>query len=374
MIYLDNGATTKIDEEVLNTYMKVQQNFFANTTSLHKLGLESKYMFDIAKSDLLKVLKLNHHDVIYVSNATEANNLGIYGVVNNKKGKVITTKIEHPSVYEIFKDLETKGYEVVYLDCDKYGVVDLEQLKKEMTKDTLLVSIMWVNNIIGTIEPIEEVIKIVKEFPKCKLHVDMVQGLCKTVPNFNLEDVDLFTFSTHKIYGPKGIGCLIVNESIELEKTLHGSSSQKGIKPGTLDLALVVATTKAMKKFYPLTQRHLEYVKELNKIVIDGIKNNEQIIINSPYETNSYNPYIINISIPKINGETIVHYLEQYEIYVSTGSSCSSKLKKPEKTVYQITKNEKYATTTIRISFSYTNTKEEAHTLVECLNKITGVK
>lgn len=374
MIYFDNGATTRIDDEVLNTYLKVQQNFFANTTSLHKLGQEANFMLEKAKREILDIMNMPNHDVLFTSNATEANNLGIYGVVNNKKGKVITTKIEHPSVYEIFKDLETKGYEVVYLDVDQYGIIDLEQLKNEINKDTLLVSVMWVNNIIGTIEPINEVIKIVQKYPKCRLHVDGVQGICKTLPNFSMSDIDLFTFSTHKIYGPKGVGCLFIKKGLELDRLLHGSESQKGIKPGTLDLGLAVATDKALKKFYPQTQKNQTHVKKINEFIIHQIKNNPAIIINSPYMIDNYSPYILNISIPTINGETIVHYFEEDEIYVSTGSSCSSKLKKPEKTIYNISKNEKYATTAIRISFSHTNTIDEAQKLVSCLNKITGVK
>ena len=371
MIYFDNAATTKIDDEVLATYIKIQQNFYANTTRLHKLGQEANFMFNKAKKELLDVLNLPNHDCIFVSNATEANNLGIYGVVNSKKGKVITTKVEHPSVSEIFSDLEKNGYDVVYLNVDKNGIINLEELKNNIDTNTLLVSVMWVNNIIGTIEPIKEVIDIVKKYPKCKLHVDAVQGMCKVVPNFKLSDIDMLTFSTHKIYGPKGVGCLILKNSLELEKVLYGSSNQKGIKPGTLDLALACATTKAIKKFYKETKSHFDYVQLLNEKLINGIKHNGKIIINSPYGNSNYLPYIVNISIPSVNGETIVHALEKYNIYVSTGSSCSSKLKKPEKTVYAITKDQVLATTSIRISFSYTNTTSEVEKLINCLNEIT---
>lgn len=372
MIYFDNAATTKIDDEVLATYIKIQQNFFANTTSLHKLGQEANYMFDKAKKEFLECLGLKNHDCIYVSNATEANNIAIYGSVQGKVGKVITTKIEHPSVSEIFKDLETKGYEVVYLDVDESGVIDLAQLERELTNDTILISVMWVNNIIGTIEPIRNIIKLIKKYPKCKLHVDAVQGLCKCPNNFDLNDVDMFTFSTHKIYGPKQIGGLVLKNNLELTKILHGSSSQKGLKPGTIDLALVCATTKAIKKFNPLVIVHYEKVKELAYRLIDGISNNDEIVINSPVNKDFYLPYIVNISIPKINGETIIHALESLNIYVSTGSSCSSKLKKPEPTIYAISHDEKRATTSIRISFSYLNTIEEVDRLIFELNKITN--
>jgi cysteine desulfurase len=165
---------------------------------------------------MLEVLNLKNHNLIFTSNATEANNLGIYGVVSKyKKGKLITTKIEHASVYEVFKSLENDGFEVVYLDVDEKGVINLKQLEDNIDKETILVSIMWVNNIVGAIQPINKIIEIVKRFPKTKLHIDMVQGLCKITPNFEINDIDLFTFSAHKIFGPKGIGILGCKKNIE---------------------------------------------------------------------------------------------------------------------------------------------------------------
>jgi len=249
MKYFDYTATTPVDEEVLDTYIKTTKNFFANTSSLHKLGQRSNLMYTKAIDQLFEVLNLNEHNVIFTSNATEANNLGILGISNKYvTGKIITTKIEHPSVFETMKALEEK-YEVVYLGINDQGVIDVNQLKNEIDNNTILVSIMWVNNIIGTIQPIKEIIDIVKQYPKTKLHIDMVQGLCKIEPDFNLNDVDMFTFSTHKIYGPKGIGGLFFKKNITLDKRLYGSNMQYGLKPGTLDLSLICATVKAFKKF-----------------------------------------------------------------------------------------------------------------------------
>ena len=218
MKYFDYTATTPVDAEVLETYIKTTNNFFANTSSLHKLGQRSNLMYTKAIEQLKEVLDLPNHNVIFTSNATEANNISILGVANKyETGKIITTKIEHPSVFETIKSLENQ-YDCVYLDIDNQGIIDIEQLKKEINNETILVSIMWVNNIIGTIQPIKEIIEIVKKYPKAKLHVDMVQGFCKIEPNFNLNDIDLMTFSTHKIYGPKGIGGLFVKQKITLEK------------------------------------------------------------------------------------------------------------------------------------------------------------
>ena len=367
MKYFDYTATTPVDSEILETYIKTTNNFFANASSLHKLGQRSNMMYTKAIEQLNETLDLTNHNVVFTSNATEANNLGILGICEKyEKGKIITTSIEHPSVFETIKSLEGK-YEVVYLDITKDGVINLEQLKNEINNDTILVSIMWVNNIIGTIQPINEVIEIVKKYSKTKLHVDMVQGFCKVVPNFKYNDIDLMTFSTHKIYGPKGIGGLIYKNNIILSKRLFGSNMQNGVKPGTIDLALICSAVKSFKKFLPLTINHYNDVKQKHKYLRDNIKNNN-LVINTPINNISY--YILNISIPYINGETIVHMLESNEIYVSTGSACSSKLKKPEKTILALTKSEKLATTSIRISLSHLTTYSELDELIEILNRI----
>ena len=313
MKYFDYTATTPVDSEVLDTYIKTTNNFFANASSLHKIGQRSNMMYTKAIEQLLEVLNIKNHNVIFTSNATEANNLSIFGICDKfEKGKIITTKIEHPSVYEVYKNLEKK-FEVVYLDINEDGLIDLNQLESSMDNDTILVSIMWVNNIIGTIQPIDKVVNIIKQYPKVKLHVDMVQGFCKVIPNFDYNDIDLMTFSTHKIYGPKGIGGIIYKKNIVLSQRLFGSNMQLGIKPGTIDLSLICATVKAFKKYIPLTNNHLLDVKEKFNYLKNNIKNNN-IIINTPNNNISY--YILNISFPNINGETIVHLLEQNEIYV----------------------------------------------------------
>lgn len=371
MIYLDYSATTPIDSEILDLYVRIEKDFFANTTSLHRLGQRSNYMFEKCKQELLDCLGLKNNEMIFTSNATEANNLAILGYLSKyKSGKVISTKVEHPSVYEVYKHLEKIGFEVVYLDVLEDGTIDLEQFKKVIDKDTLLVSVMWVNNIVGSIEPISEIIEILKNYKKTKLHVDMVQGLCKISPLFSLNDVDMFTFSTHKIYGPKGVGALVYKKNIELEKRLYGSSSQNGLKPGTLDLALAVCTCKAIKKYYPLTLKHYEYVKELNKRLIEGLKNIPYVHINS---NEKCSPYIVSISIIGINGETLVHSLEEKEIYVSTGSSCASKLAKPEKTILAMSNSIELAKSSIRISLSHLVKYEEIDELLCALGEVRNV-
>ena len=364
-MYFDYTATTPIDSEVLDTYVMIQKKYFANTTSLHLLGQKANNIYEQMKDEIRKVLNVDH-EVIFTSNATEANNLAIFGVVEGRKGKIITTKIEHPSVFNVYQELEKEGYEVTYLDVDSNGLISIDELKKEMSNDVLLVSIMWVNNIMGAIEPIDEVIKVVKEYSHCKLHIDAVQGITKKVPNFKFEDIDLLTMSAHKFYGPKGIGILAYKKNIDLTKRLYGSTAQNGVKPGTFDLGLVVCAAKALKKYTNQINEHFTYVQGLNQYLRNNLTN-KKIIINS---NEKCSPYIFNISIPHIKGETVVHMLEEKDIYVSTGSSCSSKLIKPEKTIYAITHNDDYAKTTIRISLSFLTTKEEVDALLKILNNI----
>ena len=170
MIYFDYTATTPIDDEILDIYIRTEKNFFANSTSLHKLGQSSNYLYNKATDEIKELLNIKNYNLVYTTNATEANNLGIFGIVlKHKSGRIITTKIEHPSVYEVFKNLENKGYEVIYLDVDNNGIINLKQLEENINKDTILVSIMWVNNIIGSIQPIEKIITIVKKYPKAKI-------------------------------------------------------------------------------------------------------------------------------------------------------------------------------------------------------------
>ncbi len=370
MVYLDYNATTPIDEEVLESYIKTSKNFFANTSSLHKLGKESNYMYELAINEIKKTLNVEHN-IVFTSNATEANNLGIFGIVNNhKSGKIITTKTEHASVFEPIKALKDQ-FEIIYLDILENGMIDLEQLKREINKDTILVSIMWVNNVLGTVNNINEIIKIVKPYSKAKLHVDAVQGLCKVVPNFDFNDIDLFTFSTHKIYGPKGIGGLIYKKGLNIQKQLYGSSAQFGLKPGTFDLSLIVATTKAFKKFFPKTKENQLKVKEIFDYAYAKLSKLNGVIINTPFENISY--YCLNFSVINFEGETVVRHLENDDIYVSTSSACSSKLKTPEKTILALTNDNKRALSSVRISFSYKVCKNDIDRFVESLERLLYV-
>ena len=239
MIYFDSTATTKPNKDIIELYNKISNEYWHNPSSAYNVALKANNLLLKSQDVVKETLGLKEHNVIFTSGATEANNLAIFGVCNNylnTNKRVITTKIEHPSVYNVFKKLETLGFDVVYLDVNSAGLIDLEQLKASINKETILVSVMWVNNIIGSIQPINEVVQILKEYPRCKLHVDAVQGLGKIKPNFDFNQVDLFTMSSHKLEGLKGSGALIYHNKTNLNTHIVGAGQQLGIKPGTIDL------------------------------------------------------------------------------------------------------------------------------------------
>jgi len=367
MIYLDYAATTPLDKEILASYIKAQNNFFANTNSLHKLGQESKYMYDKCLAEVKKVLGLKKKEVVFLTSASEANNIAVQGIIKNKEySKIITTKIEHPSVYNVFKNYE-KIHEVVYLDVDRNGEISLTDLEKELNEKVILVSIMWVNNITGAIQNIKEIIRLVKKYPKAKLHVDMVQGFSKIKADFDFNEIDLFTFSMHKIYGLKAAAFLVYNLDIALEKIMY--SANNNIKVGTLDLASLIASVKTIKKYFPLQEKCFNQVKVLNLYLREELEKNKKILINSSLKAS---PFIINFSVDKIKSETIIHSLETDEIYISSSSACSSKLSTLEKTIMASFNDEERTASSVRVSLSHLTKKEDIEKLIKAIYKLTG--
>ena len=372
MIYFDATATTPVRSEVVDTYLKVINKYWYNPSSAYLGGVEAATIFKDAGQRIKEVLNLVNHEAIFTSGATEANNLAIHGICNPYLGKgmrVITTKIEHPSVYEVFKRLETLGFDVVYLDIDENGIVDLEQLKATLTKDTVLVSVMWVNNIMGAVQPLDEIVKLVKQNKRTLLMVDAVQGVGKLPFDKAFQNVDLITVSAHKIEGLKGSGLLLYKKGINLTPHTIGATQQKGLRPGTIDLAGAAALTKALVLANTEQAEHYKYVLELSNYLKDALKAIKDIYINSPVDAS---PYILNISIKNWNSETVMHFLEKRGIYVSVGSACNAKIKKPDRVIYELTKDEERASTTLRISLSHHNTKPEIDELIKGIKDLLG--
>ena len=373
MIYFDSTATTKPLKEVLDTYNKINEEYWYNPSGMYKGAIVANSLIEKATTQIEKILGLNNKTIYYTSGATEANNMAIMGICLpyiNKGKHIITTYIEHPSVYNVFKNLEILGFNVTYLKCEN-GVVDLEELKSSLTKDTILVSTMWVNNIIGSINPIKDIIEVVKKYSHAKLHVDAVQGMTKIKADFNYNDIDLISMTFHKIEGLKGMGMLISNKGIQLTPILKGGHQQKEIRPGTLDASLIVSSSKALRIAMENTDIHFNYVQKLYNYLIQKLECLDFIKIN---KTNAlYSPYVLSISIDNVKGETAMHYLEDANIYVGIGSACNEKIETIERAIYAITKDNARAINMIRISLSHHNTYEEIDMLVKNLESIRNL-
>ena len=356
MVYLDYSATTPVDKEVLETFNKVCMDYPGNSNSLHSLGVKSKELEDYATEEIAKMLKVKPSEVIYTSGASESNNTAIKGIClkyQNRGKHIITTSLEHSSVIAPLNYLTNLGFEVDFVKINDQGLVDLDDLKRLLRDDTILVSICMVDSEIGLRQPIKEIAKILKDYPKCFFHVDCTQALGK-IP-VDLSCVDLASMSGHKIYGMKGIGLLIKKENIQIEPLIHGGKSTTAFRSGTPALPLIVSMMKAMKLVVPTVDENYKYVSKLNKKVIDKLKEYPLVHINS---TVNSMPNTINFSIRKIKPETFLHALDNHDIYISTKSACSS-ADSMSNSVYALTKDKELASHSLRISLSFKTTEEE---------------
>ena len=374
MVYLDYSATTKPDSEVLDTFIKCSNDYIGNPNSLHKLGVDAKNLIDKATLQIKELLKLNNVDIIYTSGSTESNNLALIGTCNMYKNRgkhIITTELEHSSIYGPLKQLEELGYIIDYVKL-KDGIVDLNDLERLITDDTVLVSICTVNSEIGLLQPIDEISKIVKKYPRCIFHTDATQAIGKI--KINLDNVDLISFTAHKFFGIKGIGVLVKKNNIELKPIISGGKSTTIYRSGTPSLPLIVSLSKALRLSLEDIDNKYNKVKELNNYLKDNLSKYDRVVINS---NNNSIPHILNISIKGVKPETMLHALEEYEIYISTKSACSDS-KSNSKAVFALTSNEELSKSSIRISISSITTREEINYFLDkfdiCYNKLTNLK
>ena len=356
MIYLDYSATTPVNDEVLDSFVKACKMFPGNPNSLHKLGVDANHLINSSTSQILNILNLNDYDVIYTSGASEANNLAIKGIADkySNRGKhIITTKLEHSSINGPLDYLSSKGFDISYVNIDNNGKVDLEHLKNIIRDDTILVSINAINSELGIRQPIEEIGKLLLDYPKCYFHVDTTQAIGKI--KLDLSNVDLFSFSAHKFYGIKGIGALIKKNKIVIEPQIHGGKSTTIYRSGTPSLPLIVSMSKAMRLSYENIDNKIKYIEKINNDLRNFFSNYEFVNINSPKDAI---PHILNISLIGVKPETLLHSLESRDIFISTKSACSSSSSISD-AVLTLTKNEEVAKSSIRISLSYLTTNEE---------------
>ena len=373
MVYLDYSATTPVNDEVLDSFVKCTKEFIGNPNSLHALGTKSYNLIESATRQIANLLNVKENEIIYTSGASESNNLAIKGICEKYKNRgkhIITTPLEHSSIYGPIDYLKEQGYEIDYVNIDDNGLVDLDNLKELLRDDTILVSIACVNSEIGILQPVEQIAKIIKEYPKCFFHSDMTQAIGKI--NVNIKDIDLVSFSSHKFYGMKGIGILIKKEKIELTPLIHGGKSTTIYRSGTPALPLIVSTSKALR--LALDNINDKYVSELNNYIKENLSKLDKVKINS---NDKCIPHILNISILGVKPETMQHALEKYEIYVSTQSACSDTNSK-SKAVFALTNDNERANSSIRISLSHLTKKEDIEYFLDkfkiCYLDLTNLK
>lgn len=366
MVYLDYSATTPVNKEILDSFNVSNISFLGNANSLHKLGLNANKLIESASSQIANILNIKPNEIIYTSSASESNNLAIKGIAlkyQNRGKHIITTKYEHSSVNGAINYLESLGFEISYVKTNENGIIDMDDLKKLVRDDTILVAINHINSEIGIKQPIEEIGEFLKSYSKCFYFVDLTQSIGKV--KVYLKNIDLATFSAHKIYGLKGISCLIKKENIMLEPLIHGGKSTTEFRSGTPAHPLIASISKSLRLETKNLEEKYKYVEFLNKYLKDKLKEYKDVYINS----NEYCiPHILNISIIGVKAETFMHALEESEIYVSTKSACTDEESLSE-SVLDLTKDEKKAKSSIRISLSYLTTKEELDEFLETFDK-----
>ena len=369
VIYLDNAATSKVSPEVLESFNQITLKYFANPSSIHLLGQESHRLLEKSREQILSLFKLSHHEVIFTSGATEANNLAIKGYALANKGRgnhIITTAIEHPSVLNTVKALEKYGYEITILPVNEKGVIEVNSLKEAIKENTILVSIMSVNNETGAINPIKEVGELLKAYPKIAFHVDMTQAIGKV--NIPLDNVDMFSFSGHKIHGLLGSGALIKEKKIILEPLNNGGGQENNLRSGTNTLALSASLAKALRLAINKQKENYQKVSNLRDYLLSYLKDNPD-----KYHLNSFendNPYIVNFSLLNHKASVVVEALSNRDIMVSSLSACHSKNEDYSYVVYAMNKDMKLAHNTIRVSFSYENNVDDVNALIRGLKQI----
>ncbi len=366
-VYMDNSATTKPYDEVIEAMVDTMKNYYGNPSSSHIYGLRAEKKLNEAREVIAKTLNCTRDEIIFTSGGSESNNFLIRGF--SKPGtNVITSRIEHPSVMNTFKELEKQGISVTYLEIDNEGKINLEQLKNSINKDTVLVSIMHVNNEVGVIQDIHKIGSIIKEKSnRAKFHVDAVQSYGKLKIDIKEDKIDLLSISGHKIHGPKGIGAAYIKKGLNPEPLIHGGGQERKLRSGTENLPGIVGLSVAANKIYKSIDENLNKVLELKSYFIERLKELEDIRINS--EGSNFLPYILSVSFSGVKGEVLLYALEDNGIYVSKGSACSSKLQGKNYVLEGFGLKEADINSTIRFSFSAYNSKNEVDYVIETLDK-----
>lgn len=376
--YLDNAATTPVFAEVKEIMGQVLETDFGNPSSKHTMGISAEGYIKTAKEQIAGSLKCKPGEIIFTSGGTESNNMAFFGtaIANKRAGRhIITTRIEHASVHEPLAFLEENGYDVTYLPVDANGHVEPEVLKQAIREDTFLVSVMYVNNEVGSVEPIETLAKIVHQAnPKILFHVDAIQSYGKYKIVSKNMGIDLMSVSGHKIHGPKGIGFLYVREGVKIRPILFGGGQQKGMRSGTENVPGIAGLGKAVELIYTGHLQKKEELYRLKELLVNELQSMEGVTVNAiDIGIRNTAPHIVSASFSGVKSEVMLHALAEKGVYVSSGSACSSNHPELSGTLQAIGVNQALLDSTLRFSFSVLTTEEEICYAVACIKEVLPI-
>ncbi len=379
MIYLDNSATTRCSEKAFEAMKKASLEDFGNPSSLHDFGYKSQLMREEAREIIAKTLKCDKKEIYFTSGGTEGNNMALFGGAEAKKRRgnhIITSKIEHASVANPIKQLEKEGFDITYLGTDSNGLVSVDELRSALRPDTIMVSIMMVNNEIGALQPVEEIGKAIKAFSdEILFHVDAIQAYGKYAINLKKLKIDMLTVSGHKIHGPKGSGFIYIKDKVRVIPQILGGGQEKGMRSGTENLPAIAGLGVAAKEAYDNLEENRAHMYALRDRLIDGLKDIEGLSFNGPLDHDTA-PHILSVSIKgaRTKAEVILHRLEEYGICVSAGSACSSNKPAISETLKAIGLDSDLLNRTIRFSFCPENTYQEIDAAIEAMSTIVPMQ
>lgn len=383
-IYLDNSATTRVYPEVAELVNKIMLEDYGNPSSMHLKGVESEKYVTEATSQIAKALKVQDKEILFTSGGTESDNLALIGaaMANKRAGMhIITTKIEHPAILNTVAYLKENGFEIDYLSVNEYGVVSLDELKEKLRQDTIIVSVMCVNNEVGSVQPIAEIGAYIKSAnPKTLFHVDAVQGFGKEQILPKKMNIDMLSVSGHKIHGPKGVGILYINEKVKIKPISYGGGQQRGLRSGTLNvpgiagigLAARMITSnlnEERKRLFELKSFFLNEASKIDKVIINGCPVGE----NGEFLVEKTAPHIMNISVNGLRSEVMLHALEERGVYVSAGSACASHSKKESSTLKSMGADAARMDGALRFSMSSFTTREELEEALKALKEVIEI-
>lgn len=372
MIYFDNSATTKISEAALETYRKVSENYFGNPSSLHKLGDAPSQLLEQSRAQIAENFDVLANEIYFTSGGTEGDNWAIKGTAIEKDrfGKhIITTSIEHPAVYESMKQLEKLGWEVTYLPVNKKGVISVTDLEAAIREDTVLVSIIAVNNEVGSIQPLNEIGAVLKKYPAIHYHVDAVQAIGMVDLQLGKNSrIDIAVFSGHKFKAPRGIGFIYLKEGRQLAPLLTGGGQEKGMRSGTENLPAIAAMAKAVRLVFEDAEEKQAHLQKMKMKLYHYLAKKEKVTI---FSDKNQAPHILCFGIEGIRGEVTVHALEEKNIYISTTSACSSRsLDIESSTLNAMGFSKNIAETANRVSFAAENTEAEVEEFCQAFDEV----